>query len=155
MLAVAEDQVVQARLRGGPANSGRGAKSFLAETFARVREAGYEGSIVLRADSGFYNHHVPGACDRARVRWSITAKMSPGLQKIIPALTEEDWVPIPYFIEGAAVADPSYTPSAALQPPRPRRLSGRRLTLHLPEHWPWEEQFVGALALLREIRLAV
>ena len=33
--------------------------------------------------------------------------------------------------------------------------SGRRLTLHLPEHWPWEEQFVGALALLREIRLAV
>ena len=33
--------------------------------------------------------------------------------------------------------------------------SGRRLTLHLPEGWPWEEQFVGALALLRGIRLAV
>ena len=33
--------------------------------------------------------------------------------------------------------------------------SGRRLTLHLPERWPWEEQFVGALALLRGIRLAV
>jgi len=33
--------------------------------------------------------------------------------------------------------------------------SGRRLTLHLPEHWPWESQFVGALALLRGIRLAV
>ena len=270
MLAVAEDQVLHARLRGGPANSGRGAKSFLAETFARVREAGYEGSIVLRADSGFYNHHVTGACDRARVRWSITAKMSPGLQKIIAAIPEEDWVPIPYFMEGAAVAETSYTPFAARKGARPVRLivrrvpptpgsqlalyvdyshhpfitnrpgemlaleadhrahaeveatirdlkygmglnhlpsgrfgangawlalnvmahnllrwagaialgdsepmttktfrrrlvalpgrlarSGRRLTLHLPEHWPWEEQFVGALALLREIRLAV
>jgi len=270
MLAVAEDQVLHARLRGGPANSGRGAKSFLAETFARVREAGYEGSIVLRADSGFYNHHVTGACDRARVRWSITAKMSPGLQKIIAAIPEEDWVPIPYFMEGAAVAETSYTPFAARKgakavrlivrrvPPTPgsqlalyvdyshhplitnrpgemlaleadhrahaeventirdlkygmglnhlpsgrfgangawlalnvmahnllrwagaialgnsepmttktfrRRLvalpgrlarSGRRLTLHLPEHWPWESQFVGALALLRGIRLAV
>ena len=33
--------------------------------------------------------------------------------------------------------------------------SGRRITLHLPERWPWEEQFVSALALLRGIRLAV
>src|SRR2546427_1717590 len=270
MLAVAEDQVLHARLRGGPANSGRGAKSFLAETFARVREAGYEGSIVLRADSGFYNHHVTGACDRARVRWSITAKMSPGLQKIIADIPEEDWVPIPYFIEGAAVAGATSTPFAARKGARPVRLivrrvpptpgsqlalyvdyshhplitnrpgemlaleadhrahaeventirdlkygmglnhlpsgrfgangawlalnvmahnllrwagaialgdsepmttktfrrrlvglpgrlarSGRRLTLHLPEHWFWEEQFLSALALLRGIRLAV
>src|SRR5438132_180421 len=127
MLAVAEDQVLHARLRGGPANSGRGAKSFLAETFARVREAGYEGSIVLRADSGFYNHHVTGACDRARVRWSITAKMSPGLQKIIAAIPEEDWVPIPYFMEGAAVAETTYTPFAARKGARPVRLIVRRV----------------------------
>jgi hypothetical protein len=32
--------------------------------------------------------------------------------------------------------------------------SGRRLTLHLPEHWPWGMQFLSALALLRGIRLA-
>jgi hypothetical protein len=113
MLAVACDQVLHARLRGGPAHSTRGAKSFLAECFARVREAGYEGSIILRADSGFYNHFVTGACDRAKVRWSITAKMSPGLHKIIAAIPEEDWVPIPYFMEGAAVAETTYTPFAA------------------------------------------
>ncbi|MGH2717637.1 MAG: transposase [Actinomycetota bacterium] len=35
LVAVAEDQVLHTRLRGGPAHSGRGAKSFLAETFAR------------------------------------------------------------------------------------------------------------------------
>ena len=36
-----------------------------------------------------------------------------------------------------------------------RRLtrSGRRLTLHLPDRWPWEEQFSCALARLRAIRL--
>jgi hypothetical protein len=29
--------------------------------------------------------------------------------------------------------------------------SGRRNTLHLPEHWPWEEQFDAILAALRSI----
>ncbi len=112
LIAVACDQVLAARLRGGPANTARGAKSFLAETFARVREAGYQGSIVLRADSGFYNHFVVEACVRKRVRFSITAKMSPGLHKVIDAIPEEDWVPIPYFLQGAAVAETTYTPFA-------------------------------------------
>ena len=31
--------------------------------------------------------------------------------------------------------------------------SARRLTLHLPRRWPWEEQFIRALARLRAIPL--
>ena len=31
--------------------------------------------------------------------------------------------------------------------------SARRLTLHLPQHWPWETQFSRALAQLRAIPL--
>ena len=31
--------------------------------------------------------------------------------------------------------------------------SARRLTLHLPQHWPWETQFTGALARLRALPL--
>ena len=31
--------------------------------------------------------------------------------------------------------------------------SARRITLHLPKHWPWEEKFSCALALLRAIPL--
>ena len=31
--------------------------------------------------------------------------------------------------------------------------SARRITLHLPKRWPWEEQFSRALARLRAIRL--
>ena len=32
--------------------------------------------------------------------------------------------------------------------------SARRLTLHLPRRWPWEEQFSRALARLRAIPFA-
>ena len=31
--------------------------------------------------------------------------------------------------------------------------SARRLTLHLPRNWPWENQFSGALARLRALPL--
>ena len=31
--------------------------------------------------------------------------------------------------------------------------SARRLTLHLPKHWPWKTQFSRALARLRALRL--
>jgi hypothetical protein len=91
MVAVAEGQVIHHRLRGGPAHSGRGAKSFLAETFARIREADYGRSIVLRADPGFYSHNMTTACARAGVRYTITAKMRPRPHKAIAAIPEEDW----------------------------------------------------------------
>src|SRR6266508_2218851 len=43
--------VVHSRLRGGPANSGRGAGSFLTECFARIREAGATGEITVTPGS--------------------------------------------------------------------------------------------------------
>jgi hypothetical protein len=42
-------QVLFARLRGGAAGAARGAKSFLTETFSRVRAAGATGELTLRA----------------------------------------------------------------------------------------------------------
>jgi hypothetical protein len=47
-----------ARLRGGNANSGRGAGSFVTETINRIRAAGATGQLTLRADSGFTAHPV-------------------------------------------------------------------------------------------------
>lgn len=103
--------VLHARLRGGPAHSGRGAASFLAECFARVREAGATGAITVRADSGFYNRKVVRACNRAGVAWSITTKMSPKLRRIIEQIPEDDWTPIPYWCDdGADVAETTYQP---------------------------------------------
>ncbi len=95
-----------------PAHTGRGAASFLTECFARVREAGASGPLTVRADSGFYSHQVTGACERAGVAYSITVKMRPKVHECIEAIPEEDWVPIPYFLEGAAVAETSYAPFA-------------------------------------------
>jgi hypothetical protein len=46
--------VLGVRQRGGNAHTARGAASFLAEVFGRVRAAGAAGQLTLRADSGFY-----------------------------------------------------------------------------------------------------
>lgn len=101
--------VVHSRLRGGPAHTARGAASFLAETFARVRAAGASGPLVVRADSGFYNTKVVAACRAADVGFSVTTKMSKGLHKIIDKIPETAWTSIPYFLaDGADVAETSY-----------------------------------------------
>jgi PII-like signaling protein len=66
------DDVVGVRLRGGNSHTGRGAAGFLRQVFHRVRRAGASGPMVLRADSGFYNHKVTEACRKAAVSFSIT-----------------------------------------------------------------------------------
>lgn len=118
--------VIHSRLRGGPANSGRGADSFLSETISRARKAGATGDICVRADSGFYNHKVVGICRRHRVRFSITAPANKGTSKAISKIPEDAWAPIPYFLPGAAVAETTYTPFANRRGKRPVRLIVRR-----------------------------
>ncbi|HTT88558.1 MAG TPA: IS1380 family transposase [Acidimicrobiales bacterium] len=101
--------VLGVRQRGGNAHTARGAASFLTEVFHRVRAAGASGPLTLRADSGFYNHKVTGACTQAGVHYSITAKMSPALRRAIEAIDAHAWAPIPYWLEGGAdVAETTY-----------------------------------------------
>jgi Transposase DDE domain group 1 len=127
-VAATTGEVLHSRLRGGPSHTGRGAASFLTECFARVRQAGAAGAITVRADSGFYAHRVTGACERAGATYSITVKMRPGLHRLIEAIPENDWVPIPYFLEGAAVAETAYAPFAGkAKSPKPVRLIVRRV----------------------------
>ncbi len=120
--------VVHVRLRGGPSNVGRGAASFVTESAKRARAAGATGEITIRADSGFYNHKVVAACRKAGVRFSITAKfMGKALPQAFRVIPEKDWSPIPYFIDGAAVAEIAYTPFATTKGARPVRLIVRRV----------------------------
>ena len=113
-VAAGTGEVLHTRLRGGNAHAGRGAASFLIETFGRVRRGGVSGPMVLRADSGFYNHKVMAACARADVRFSITAKLYKGqITEAIAAIDESAWIPIPYFLDGAAVAETRYQPFGA------------------------------------------
>jgi len=102
--------VAHCRQRGGNANSGRGAGSFLTETFNRLRAAGASGPVTLRADSGFYSGKVAAACRAADVRFSITVKLNPAIRKAIALIPDDAWVAIPYFLDGADVAETTYRP---------------------------------------------
>ena len=65
----------------------------------------------MRADSGFYTHALVAVCREMYVHYSITIRQHARLRNIIEALPEEDWTPIPYWMDGAAdVAETTYTP---------------------------------------------
>ena len=111
LLAVAAGtgDVLMSRLREGRANTARGGAHFLRETVGRMRYAGAKGQLTMRADSGFYTHGVVSACRKLKVRFSITIRQSQSLRNLIEAIPEEDWAPIPYWMDGAAdVAETTY-----------------------------------------------
>jgi len=130
LLAVAAGtgDVLMARLRGGNANSGRSAGHFLTETIGRVRYAGATGRLTMRADSGFYAHAVVAVCRRLDVHFSITIRQHKGVRRLIEAIPEDAWTPIPYWIDGGAdVAETTYTPFAQEKDAVPVRLIVRRV----------------------------
>jgi hypothetical protein len=107
LLAVAAGtgDVLHARLRRGRSNDATGAPGFVTETVSRVRSAGVGGPVVLRADTGFYLGEVVAACRRAKVGFSIGARMIGRMRGLIAALDEAAWTPVPYFEPGAGVAE--------------------------------------------------
>ncbi len=130
LLAVAAGtgEVLMARLREGRANTARGAAHFLRETVSRVRYGGASGQLTVRADSGFYTHAVVAVCRRMDVRFSITIRQHATLRNLIEAIHDEDWTPIPYWMDGAAaVAETTYTPFQAEADAAPVRLIVRRV----------------------------
>jgi Transposase DDE domain group 1 len=103
--------VLHSRLRGGTANTGRGAGGFVAEAINRARRAGASGPITVRADSGFYNHKVVQTCRKAGVACSITVKVNKAVRAAIAVIPEDAWTPIPYWLDdGADVAETAYRP---------------------------------------------
>ena len=104
LLAVAAGtgDVLMARLREGRANTARGAAHFLRETVGRVRCGGARGQLTVRADSGFYTHSVVAVCRKMDVRFSITIRQRASLRHLMEAIPDEDWRPIPFWMDGAA-----------------------------------------------------
>ncbi len=120
--------VLMARLREGRANTARGAAHFLRETVGRVRYAGAQGQLTVRADSGFYTHSVVSVYRKQKVRFSITIRQRQSLRNLIEAIPEDDWTPIPYWMEGAAaVAETTYVPFRSEPGAAPVRLIVRRV----------------------------
>ena len=127
-IAAGTGDVLMSRLREGRANTARGAAHFLRETVGRVRHGGARGQLTVRADSGFYAHAIVAVCREMDVRYSITIRQSASLRNIIEAIPEEDWTPIPYWMDGAAaVAETDYTPFQSEPDAAPARLIVRRV----------------------------
>jgi len=130
LLAVAAGtgDVLMARLREGRANTARGAGHFLGETIGRVRHAGATGQLTVRADSGFYAHAVVAVCRTMKVRFSITIRQHRSIRRLIEAIPDDAWTPIPYWLAGGAdVAETTYTPFKSEQDAVPVRLIVRRV----------------------------
>ena len=116
--------IAATRLRGGSANSARGAASFAAGALAAARDAGCTGTIVARADSGFYCAAFAGACRRAGAYFSVTARMDPAVKAAIASIPEDAWTAIKYpraiwddqlraWVSDAQVAEVPYTAFAS------------------------------------------
>ena len=127
-IAAGTGDVLMARLRKGRANTARGAAHLLRETVGRVRYDGARGQLTVRADSGFYAHALVSVCREMEVRFSITIRQHARLRNLIEAIPEEDWTPIPYWMDGAAdVAETTYTPFDTKPDAAPVRLVVRRV----------------------------
>ncbi len=136
------------RLRGGNAHSGRGAASFLSETFRRVRTAGASGPLVLRADSGFYHRNVVDACHQANVSFCITAKLHKACAKrpstpstsplgsTSPTSSTAPTLPRPPISLSAPKASPVVSSCAGAAHPRQPALLVHRVLLSRLHHRP-------------------
>jgi hypothetical protein len=112
--------IAATRLRGGNANSARGAARFAAEAIGTARAAGCSGTLVARADSAFYSAAFAGAVRAAGAFFSVTVRMDPKVKAAIAAIPEEAWRPIKYpraiwdeqlacWVSDAHIAEAAYT----------------------------------------------
>jgi hypothetical protein len=123
-------EVLHLRMRTGSANTARGAERFVNELAGRVRRAGAAGQLVLRADSGFWSTKVITACQRHRIRFSITVRQTQQIKAAIAAIDEAAWTPIDYPDGGIAqVAETTLAGERLIV--RRTRLTGPQATL-----WP-------------------
>jgi hypothetical protein len=108
------------RLRGGSANSARGAAPFVTEAVHTARATGCTGTLVVRMDSAFYSAAACGAVRRAGAFFSVTVQMNPHVRAAIAAIPEGAWTPIKYpraiwddqlraWVSDAEVAETEYT----------------------------------------------
>lgn len=83
---------------------------FADELIARVRRAGADGQITLRADSGFWSWKLIDALNRHAVLWSITVTQHQAIRAAIATIPDGAWVDIDYTLGGKAqVAETNYT----------------------------------------------
>jgi len=108
------------RLRGGNANSARGAARFVTHAVGTARAAGCSGIVVVRGDSAFYSAAFTGAVRAAGAFFSVTVQMNPHVRTATAGISQDAWTPIRYpraiwddqlgcRVSDAEVAETGYT----------------------------------------------
>ena len=116
--------IAATRLRGGSANSARGAASLAAEGISAARLAGCTGRLVFRIDSAYYSGAVLGAIRAGGAFFSVTARLDRKTRGAIASIPGDAWIPVTYpraiwdedqgrLISDAEVAEVPYTAFAS------------------------------------------
>jgi hypothetical protein len=123
-------EVLHIRCRTGSANTQRGLERFIDELLARVKRAGHDGPIIIRADSGFENHKLMRRLARAGVEFSIAIKQSPTIRGLIDEIPESDWRRVEDYPAGgeAQIAEVAH-PNGFRVIARRTRLTGKQADL--------------------------
>ncbi|PWJ42448.1 Transposase DDE domain group 1 [Quadrisphaera granulorum] len=111
--------IAAARLRKGNATSSRGTGKIVGEAVAVAKAAGAH-TIVVRADSAYYGFDLAAAAAKAKVKFSVTARMNASIRAAIAGIDEDAWTSIEYpqaiwdeddqrWISDAEVAEVTYT----------------------------------------------
>ncbi len=134
--------IAAARLRKGSTNSAKGAHRFVADALITARSCGATGTLVLRADSAFYQCDVIASVLRRRACFSITARQLPPVRKGIESIAEDAWTPIKYtnalwdadsqrWISDAEVAEIAFT--AFTSKAKAKQVTARLIVRRVPD----------------------
>ncbi len=134
--------IAAARLRKGSTNSAKGAHRFVADALITARSCGATGTLVLRADSAFYQCDVIASVLRRRACFSITARQLPPVRNGIQSIAEDAWTPIKYtnalwdedsqrWISDAEVAQIAFT--AFTSKAKAKQVTARLIVRRVPD----------------------
>jgi len=102
-------EALHIRLRKGSANTQKGIKRFCEELIARVQRAGATGTVLLRAESGFWNTKVFELLEAKGWEYSIGVRNIKKIKTAVEAIGEPDWQRIDYPDGGEAqIAETTY-----------------------------------------------
>jgi DDE family transposase len=103
-------EALHIRLRKGSANTQKGIKRFCEELIARVERAGASGTVLLRADSGFWNTKVFELLEAKGWEYSIGVRNIKKVKAAVEAIPEQAWTRIDDYPKGgeAQIAETTY-----------------------------------------------
>ena len=134
--------IAAARLRKGSPIRASGAHRVVADALSTAKAAGASGTLVLRADSAFFQSDVVAAVLRRKACFSITARLNPPVRKAIDTIRADAWTTIKYtdavwdedgqrWISQAEVAEIRFTAFISLA--KAKHVTARLIVRRVPD----------------------